>query len=59
MIVIPSAQAAIGNANASIARTTTRLMLIPPNFFSPNLPQIFRPRCRSPALLSAFVVPKL
>jgi hypothetical protein len=31
--LIPSAQAAIGNANASNARTTTRLMLIPSEDF--------------------------
>src|SRR5258706_1675806 len=57
-----SAQAAIGNANASNARTTTRLMLIPSQIFllfsilcyNPD----FRPRYRSPVVNRAFVVPQ-
>src|SRR5258708_39485512 len=50
--VIPSAQAAIGNANASNTRTTTRLILLPSQIFLP----FFHlgtscPRYRSPLLL--------
>jgi hypothetical protein len=34
LVTIMSAQAAIGNANASNARTNTRLILIPPQIFA-------------------------
>jgi hypothetical protein len=51
LVRIISAQAAIGNANASNARTTTRLILIPSQIFSFLSLGILCPRYRSPLLL--------
>src|ERR1035438_5682799 len=57
---IPSAHAAIGNAKASNARTTTRLILSPSQFllFPGFTLKICSSRYRSPTSVTALALPK-